>query len=356
MSDTPRGLGWWQASDDKWYPPPRPDTDVWPTETASGGTRSAATGAAATGSAADPGPADPVAPARHVVGDLRDADPSPYGDGPPAGPPPATQQNRTPLMVVLGVLVVLAIVGLVVLISDDDPPTPTAASSTTAATRSGSGTSAPGTGDDAALPDLGEPTEGGLEVVDQGFSVSLDTGGLPHLSYGFLVENTTDKRAGAASATVEFLDASGTVIFSDDSLSLTIKPGETLGVGATQTLPDGGEPAEMRVGEFNVIAWDDPENVPEGELTVSDVSMTRDAQYGWPIISFTTENSYDEDPFMFPYALILFRNSAGDIIGASEEGGELSLPPPHGSSTSEITVSWPIDDIDPTRIAVYVSG
>jgi hypothetical protein len=24
MSDTPQGPGWWQASDDKWYPPPRP--------------------------------------------------------------------------------------------------------------------------------------------------------------------------------------------------------------------------------------------------------------------------------------------------------------------------------------------
>ncbi|MGH9232518.1 MAG: hypothetical protein ACRD0R_04140, partial [Acidimicrobiales bacterium] len=25
MSDTPQGPDWWQASDDKWYPPPRPD-------------------------------------------------------------------------------------------------------------------------------------------------------------------------------------------------------------------------------------------------------------------------------------------------------------------------------------------
>ena len=25
MSDTPQGPDWWQASDDKWYPPPRPE-------------------------------------------------------------------------------------------------------------------------------------------------------------------------------------------------------------------------------------------------------------------------------------------------------------------------------------------
>src|ERR671917_561650 len=73
MSDTPQGPDWWQASDDKWYPPPRPEM---------------------------PGDADATAVS-------------------PSGPVPAA-----------------GLVGLIVILSggDDDPETePTASTNTTAA-------------------------------------------------------------------------------------------------------------------------------------------------------------------------------------------------------------------------------
>src|SRR5690349_5898772 len=70
MSDVPRGQGWWQAADGKWYPPqPVPP----------------------------PGP-PPGAPQGHLPpGPRPGPPPSPYGYGPPGyGPPPGPPHQKRP--------------------------------------------------------------------------------------------------------------------------------------------------------------------------------------------------------------------------------------------------------------------
>ena len=134
MSDTPQGPDWWQASDDKWYPPPRPEmpgdcqppwgrpraqaAPVGPPHRPADGTP----GRLPPGSAAAAGSRPPAA---RAAGSRRPVRPGPYGA--PSGPQaPGSGQNKTPLYIAIGAVAVALVVILVVVLSgggDDDEPT-----------------------------------------------------------------------------------------------------------------------------------------------------------------------------------------------------------------------------------------
>ncbi len=97
MSDTQQGPEWWQASDGKWYPPPRPDwpepavDDTGAVDDTAASVPTDSTDAAAT--EADQPPAAEHPPAEHPPADPAPVAPPPVAppptEPPPAGSPPA---------------------------------------------------------------------------------------------------------------------------------------------------------------------------------------------------------------------------------------------------------------------------
>lgn len=340
MSDAPQGPDWWLASDDRWYPPPQP------------GAREHDAGAGAG-----------TGPGVGTGGGSGSGYESPYNGVPPATPPPAAGQNRTPLIVALGIVVALAVVGIALTTSDGDggPPDPaSAASSTTQGGDTGSSTSAPAGDGEMERPDLSEPTEGGIEVVEQGFSVTLDTPTrtTPYVSFGVVLENTSDRQANGVSVEVDLLDAAGAVIHTERAGSVKVRPGETFGIGSTICLPTtdvldcatGPEPVDIEV-RHRVITWTDPND--EGPITVEGVSTTVDpgASGDEMVTTFEATSPYQEQ-LGGPTPFAIYRNASGDIVGGDQ--GYLGFIPPGGTVAGDVTTTYAVADVDATRTEVYV--
>src|SRR5918998_2224919 len=281
MSDTPQGPDWWQASDDKWYPPPRPEM---------------------------PGDADATAV-------------SPSGPVPPAG-----------------------LVGLIVILSggDDDPETePTASSNTTAApptTEPGPDGPDPTTDTTPSDPDDPEPTgDNAVVVVDEGFQPFM--GGYDQdertASYGFIIENTSDEVATDISISVSAFDASGTALASASHNVYVLRPGEKMGLGDEfygENFASDVADVQIQVSEPSEYGLED---VPEeGTLTAEGVTTTSD-DYGLTT-TFTARSTYGQQ-IDSPQAYAIYRDAAGDIIGGST--GYVDFIAANGSTAGEVT-SW----------------
>jgi hypothetical protein len=320
MSDTPQGPGWWQASDEKWYPPPQP---VMSPETTTVGQHQ------------PPGPG---------------ATPYPYG-GAPASPPGAGGQNRTALYITLGVLGVLVLVVLIAALSsggDDDDPQ--AAPSTTASTE-------PVTTEEVETteppPDTTEPEEpagagdvSDLEVTETGFSTYIDPiGDTPGGSFGFLVENTGDATLTGVPLSVTIMDEAGGILETTSFDVGVIRPGETLGYGAEliEHPTNGIGEIEVQVGE-SVSTYEAP---AEGTLTASDVNTTGD-EYS-VTTTFSVASTYSEQvDYAAPYAI--HRDTSGRIIGGGM--GIMDFIPPGGEQNGQVDIFGPIPNIATTEVYV----
>ena len=360
MSDVPQGPGWWQASDDKWYPPPRP---TMPGEEDQGAVPSAPSGGMAPPVAPPSGPGygPPVAPMGAPAGPM--GAPSPYAGVPPA---PGGGQNRTPLFVALGVVGVLAIGGIAVAATsggDDDPTTTTTLQPQGPNTTSGPGTDGPS----GPTTTSGDPSGGGgggsggggsggggtsssvdgLEVADSGFSNYPDEyDNTNRVSYGYIIENNGDEPVANVEITVTLKDAEGTVVSSDTDNIYLINPGQRVGLG--------DEPYEeiATVDSIEVQAA-----IPSyasdaselGEITVDGISTTEDS--GRWVTTFTASSTY-EVQLDSPYAYAVYRNSAGDIVGGSY--GFMNIVQAGGSTSGEVSSYNVIPDVDPAQTEVFV--
>lgn len=366
MSDTPQGPGWWQASDDKWYPPPRPQmpgdetapaTVVAPTATQPfGAPTSGGFPAGPPTAVSGPGFAPPGAPgtfggpgAPGGPPSLPGGPPSPYGV-PPVAPPPGGQ-NRTPLFVVLGVLVAAALVGVILMLTssgDDEPSTGTTTPTTAApATTAAPGeTTAPPTTE--AGGGTGGQTAGDIAVVESGFSVYTDQlSEEERVSYGFTIQNNGDQVATSVPVTIAFLDDGGTVVGTADQNIGVLLPGQKMGLGdEPYDVATGAATMQVTVGEPS--SWEAPDNY--GEITVAGISTTVD-DYGAPTSNFTATSTYSEQ-IDSPYAYAIYRNANGDIVGGSY--GFLNFVPANGDTAGEVTSYSSIPDIDGTKTEVYV--
>lgn len=353
MSDVPQGPGWWQASDDKWYPPPRPEMP--------GEEQAPTTPVTATPSGdyppqapqAPPMQAPPMSPygppvqgPPTVQGPPMGA-PSPYGGVPPVAPPPGAGQNRTPLFVAIGVLGALVFVGLIVILtSDDDDGDETSGSTTTAVTAT--------TGDPAEPPDTATPEtvappsgEGAVREVEQGFTVARDElSETEYGTYGVVLENTTDQVATSVEISVGFVDESGTVIGTDEQILNVLGPGQTFGIGNSGIELDG-TPVELDVTVGEPM-WESAGD--HGQVTASGVSTTVD-DYGAPTTNFTAESTYGEQ-LDSPYAFAIYRNADGEIVGGNWD--IMSFIQADGSTTGDVTSLYTIEDIDESQTEVYV--
>jgi hypothetical protein len=370
MSDVPQGPGWWQASDDKWYPPPRPEmpgeeqqptapvtatpSGGYPPTTPSGDypPQGPATAVQPSGPAPIEQPSGPYGPPVQppVQGPpMAGATPSPYGGMPT--PPPGAGQNRTPLFVALGILGALVFVGLLIILTSGDGDETTTDDPTTTTSSGSNDITIPTTPDDPTddPPDDPAPPEdgGSLELVEQGFSMSADElSETDLLAYGVVIENPSDQVATSIDITIGFLDASGTVIGSDQQVLNVLSPGATFGIGNSGLEMDG-EPVEMQV-DVAEPTWESPDDY--GEITANGISTSID-DWGAPITNFTAESTYGEQ-LDGPYAFAIYRNSAGEIIGGDWD--IMSFIQANGSSTGEVQSLYTIANIDAAQTEIYI--
>lgn len=360
MSDTPQGPDWWQASDDKWYPPPRPEMPGGADATAVSSPATAAPAGVGAGPMPPPGaPAGPpgVPPTGPPSGGFPPAGapsggfppgapPSPYGGVPGAQPPGA--QNRTPLYIAIGVVVAAALIGLIVVLSggDEEEPAPSTPSTEEAPTTEVDPSNTGGTSDTTTSDEPSGAAD--LEVVESGFSNYM--GGYDRdeqtAAYGFVVENTGDDVAVDVSVSVSAFDADGTAVASESHTIYVLRPGEKMGIGDEFWGDDlTAEIADLQV-QLSEPSGYGAEDVPEeGTLTAEGITTTTD-DYG-VTTKFTATSTYDQQ-LDYPSAYAIYRNAGGDIIGGSR--GSVDFVAPNGSTAGEVT-SWEvIPDIATTEV------
>lgn len=368
MSLTAQGPDWWQAPDGKWYAPPSPpaldDTAV---------ARAAPEGPS-TGSGAALPPEPPTYATIEVPSSSADGQAggptslaAPTAGVPPAPPaPPGSTRTdtRIPLLVTLAFVVVVALLAVLVAVLGDDDEEPAAARSTTttsplattdrpATTEPTAETTTGDTGPPASGPDdtstTGPPGGGtggvsDIEILEQGFSAAPDD----TLTFGALVRNNADQVAIICGILIEAFDAAGESVASYDSLWHTaVLPGQTVGISRAG-IALGGDPVELDVGVEN-IHWDDPAN--HGETTASGVETTVDAA-GFATTSFTASSTYTDD-LPAPFAWVVYRNAAGEIVGGDTD--PLSGPLSPGEATDdEVRTDGPVPDIDEAQTEVWI--
>jgi hypothetical protein len=371
MSDTPQGPDWWQASDDKWYPPPRPDVPGV-ADTAVAAPAMAAPGAPPLGPPVGPPTGPPTGPpgggyapsggvpsggyappggvpsggyAPPSGGFAPAGPPSPYGGMPPAGPAPGTQ-NRTPLFVAIGVVVAIALVALVVMLTGgDEPSEPTTSPSTEQPEQTGG----PGTTTASPETTAAEPSgEATVAVVESGFSNFM--GGFDQdersVAYGFIVENSGGDVATDITISVSAYDAAGTAVASGSHTIHVLRPGQKLGLGDEffgDTFAADVDRIDVQVSEPSGLGSED---VPTaGELTAEGITTTAD-DYS-VTTKFTAKSSYAEQ-LDYPSAYAIYRNAEGAIIGGST--GTVDFIPASGSVAAEVRSWEAIPNIATTEI------
>lgn len=399
MSDVPQGPGWWQASDDKWYPPPRPavPSDAQPSPLQGSPVAGAPAGPPTAPTAQAPAASIPVGPTHAGHGGPAQASP------PPAAAPWAQQQHHTPppsaatsppggmaaptsspgltpsgppsphdlppvgrpagsgsdrplgLYAVLAVLVVAMLVGLVALVSDDGEGA-TGSSTTTSASSSTTDSTTDTTTDDSTTTtddttDTTAATNGGGEVVavEQGVSsyedriLEAET-----YSWGVIVENRGDQVAYNTTVVVGFINDEGDVVDSSEVVINLLIPGQRLGFGDAPYEEVSGV-VELDVTVEPPSEWRDPEGY--SEITTSDIDVTYDSSDS-PEVSFEAENPYDQR-IENVMAYCILRNAAGDIVGG---GGTTDVPylPENGTISGSIDLFTAVPDVDAAKTEVYV--
>ncbi|HLM64137.1 MAG TPA: FxLYD domain-containing protein [Acidimicrobiales bacterium] len=339
MSDAPQGPGWWQASDDKWYPPPRP---AMPGDELAG----PPAGMPSPASGPDIPPAPGFGAPMGAPGPYSGA-PGPYSGAPVPGHGGGT--NRTPLYVAIGIVVAVALVGGLILATSggDDEGTVGTTTTSTQETASAGGPSTSGTDTTSGGSAGGNATANDLEVVDSGFSnypAAFDD--TNHVSYGYIIKNNSDEPAAGIEVTIALLDADGTVVSSDSASINYLAPGASIGQG-DEPYEEIPEVAEIQVQAAIPSYASEPSAT--GELTTEGISTTDDGST--LTTTFTVSSTYDVQ-LDGPYGYVIYRNAAGDIIGGSYDF--LSIVQAGGTTSAEVSSYELIPDVDPAQTEAYV--
>lgn len=203
-----------------------------------------------------------------------------------------------------------------------------------------------------------------------------DSAAYGSVSYGFVVENTSDQVITSLPITYRFLDAAGEVIvehrtaFSDDDDTgdtesiPVLRPGERVGIGGMK-YPGRPGAAEIQVEIGEPGDWM-PEAVwyevngygrrDRGELTITDLDV-RPGDDNEPVTTFTVESSFEQD--WQPTAVyVVFYNSDGEVIGGADDAFSVGRIPADGATSGEVALDDPLEvpGIDPSRTEVYFPG
>lgn len=274
------------------------------------------------------------------------AGPEPYRGTPAV--PPSGRPNRTGLVV--GLCAIAAVVVVIVALAggDDDGGDETGPASTggptASATPDGGASAGPGGAGDGA-PGRAE----GIDVVEQGFTnfpANLEAEN--HVTYAYILENTTDRPLTELDVTVTLLDANGATVVEDLSSVTVIQPGARLGLGK-ELYQDSVEVTDMQVKvETSPLT---ETTAPEGGIAVEGVTATTgDNQHS---TTFTARSSYDIQFASDFSAYAIYRDSGSRILGGSS-GGFVDATPAGGTSSGQVTSLEAIPGVDPAQTEVYV--
>lgn len=328
MSDTPQGPGWWQASDDKWYPPPRPDMPddhvvVQPES--------------------PPLAYEESPPVEGMPG----MSPDPYGDVAYVEPPP-TGPNRGLLYGALGVVGVLAVIAVAVLLlsgGDGDSGTETDDTAEAASDQ--------GSGDCGADSELGD----GVVLLDCGFSnfTGSSTNGMAPLpTFGFVIENTGDTLLESLQFTVTLYDEAGEEFDTQNPFVNVLQPGEKMGVGYTALSMDGGttELADIDISYDGLAPLEEDREIGEGALVTSNVQTTLNETEPSLSTTFNVSSTY-LDEVQNPVTYLIYRNSEDEILGGYQ-GFSPTYIGAQTRASGSIKVYGELEGMDPEGTLTYV--
>ncbi|HIV59310.1 MAG TPA: hypothetical protein H9902_15295 [Candidatus Stackebrandtia faecavium] len=195
------------------------------------------------------------------------------------------------------------------------------------------------------------PDDTAIEVVDSGVS---DVAG-EAVSYGALVENTSDTVAFMSVASVSVLDSDGEIIESGEENELyqqgltAIFPGKPVGFGATVPSKRAAEADSITV-EIGVDEWWSLEDAQAEfpEVTTSHVSVAEDD--GETLVSYAVSVT---EGLPVSYASAVFRDSDGAIVGGEAATQPQALAP--GDSQQQLVCRHGLPEAaDSSETEVYI--
>lgn len=196
------------------------------------------------------------------------------------------------------------------------------------------------------------------------------------VSYGFVIENTSDQMLYNVPLVYRFYDEAGEVIsehataFGDgdptgDAETLPyLRPGERFGLGGMD-YPGRPGVAEVRVEIGEPMRWT-PEaletalleqaGMVDGELTVTEVDV-HPGEDGEPVATYTVRSTYGE-PITAQPVYAVFYDADGRIVGGAHGWAQGPTIPPGGEASGEVPLDDPMEvpGIDPARTEIYIPG
>jgi hypothetical protein len=255
------------------------------------------------------------------------------------------------LFIALGALAAVALIGLILVISsgggdDDEPhrrrPVPTTPSTPTTDAPTTEADDPTATGSDPATdgPTVQGTTDvSQLALVDQGFSVSDDGG-----SYGIVIANNGTETVTNFEVQVAVYDPSNTVVTTDTHLVAKLGPAEQLGIGYDILTDDAANGVGRLEVEFEEGYGD---TVPDGAFSISEVATSTDEFSTETTFVVTSTYAQDLDS---PYAYVIYRDSAGKIIGGTY--GFVDMIPANGRASGTLTSFDPVDGVATSEVDV----
>jgi hypothetical protein len=188
-------------------------------------------------------------------------------------------------------------------------------------------------------------SDGPVQVTETG-SCGFDDG-LGYVTYGLVVQNTGDQRLNDVHVDVDMHSAGFTAARATGHHIYELEPGEDLGIGYFAPVQGASGEVALDVQVDVPEPFDDP-NIPDGEMTVSDVSTAVEGSAR--TTTFTLTSTYPE-AFNGVEVFVVYRDDAGAILG-----GEQSLV---GTveANGTVTHTVPSGYVNPTatQAEVYVN-
>lgn len=220
-----------------------------------------------------------------------------------------------------------------------------------------------GAGEDGGNRQAVDSADEIIKIADLGF-VAFNTGAdsgyrSDYLSYGFVVENVSDKVALTVRVETDFFDKAGKPVDARAGNDFhVILPGQQLGAGGVEHIEEKDIPADMKVRVSLIGSLDTPDGrshrnppAPYAEVTTASPVASRVSGGGREKISIDVTNPYDIG--VTPKVTAVVRDAEGKIVGG---GGVNSMDeeiPPGGTARTEITRDTRLERIAEGTVEFY---
>lgn len=201
-----------------------------------------------------------------------------------------------------------------------------------------------------------------VEVVEMGFSPVEAVGENPGgsgVSWGAIVENTSDQAADGAVLRMIYHDADGNT--AERYQTVDVLPGQRLGVGEDfsdhRSMRElSGPVVDVEVTVDQVESWRSP--TASGAVAVDDVwaGHSPDGELAW---SFVARSREGEPAGRIVGGSAVFRNADGEIVGGSSDArvhrsSDGEVVPPQPDRPLQGWAVMPVDIPDASTVEVYV--